>query len=93
MENVLAMEKRDETELNEHEQPESQVDWKSMWKPLCILIGTFAIIFWLPINNSRFAGAVIARASYSWRSGLSACSRRATACTVRGGPADAWPPG
>jgi hypothetical protein len=35
------------------------VDWKSIWKPLSIIIGVFAVFFWLPIDSSRFTGAVI----------------------------------
>jgi uncharacterized membrane protein YraQ (UPF0718 family) len=59
MDNLLAIERSEKVELDEHEQPESQVDWKSIWKPLGILIGAFAIIFWLPVGNSRFTGALI----------------------------------
>ncbi|MBT8363596.1 MAG: permease [Deltaproteobacteria bacterium] len=59
MDNLLAIERSEKVELDEHEQPESQVDWKSIWKPLGILIGAFAIIFWLPVSNSRFTGALI----------------------------------
>jgi len=46
-------------ELDHEEQPESQVDWKSIWKPLSIIAGVFVIFFWLPIDSSRFTGAVI----------------------------------
>ena len=59
MDDALAMEKREEVELDEHEPPESQINWSSIWKPLGILIGAFAIIFWLPVNDSRFTGALI----------------------------------
>jgi len=41
------------------EKPPSLVDWKSIWKPLSIIIGVFVVFFWLPINSSRFTGAVI----------------------------------
>ena len=37
----------------------SLIDWKSIWKPLGIIAGVFLIFFWLPIDNSRFSGAVI----------------------------------
>ena len=40
------------------EQP-SLVDWKTIWKPLGLIIGVFLIFFWLPIDNNRFTGAVI----------------------------------
>ena len=44
------------------ESPESQaakIDWKSIWKPLSVITGAFLIFFWLPIDSSRFTGAVI----------------------------------
>jgi len=37
----------------------SSIDWKAIWKPLSLIIGVFLVFFWLPINNSRFTGAVI----------------------------------
>ncbi|MBW2070899.1 MAG: metalloregulator ArsR/SmtB family transcription factor [Deltaproteobacteria bacterium] len=37
----------------------SLIDWKSIWKPLSVITGVFLVFFWLPIDNSRFAGAVI----------------------------------
>jgi len=37
----------------------SQVDWRSIWKPLSLVAGVFLIVFWLPLDNSRFTGAVI----------------------------------
>ena len=46
-------------EIQEEKQPESQMDWNSIWKPLGIIIGVFALFFWLPIDSSRFTGAVI----------------------------------
>lgn len=39
--------------------PTSQVDWRSIWKPLGIIIGGFLLFFWLPVTNSRFSGALI----------------------------------
>ncbi|MBT8332464.1 MAG: permease [Deltaproteobacteria bacterium] len=40
-------------------QSPSLVNWKDIWKPLGIIIGVFMVIFWLPIDSSRFTGAVI----------------------------------
>lgn len=37
----------------------SLVDWKDIWKPLSIITSVFLVFFWLPIDSSRFAGAVI----------------------------------
>ena len=39
--------------------PISQIYWKDIWKPLSIIAGIFLVFFWLPINSSRFTGAVI----------------------------------
>ena len=41
------------------EQPQSLIDWKGIWKPLSIIVGAFLVFFWLPIDSSRFTGAVI----------------------------------
>ena len=41
-----------------HTQP-GLVDWKTIWKPLSIITGVFLLFFWLPIDSSRFSGAVI----------------------------------
>ncbi|UCE84406.1 MAG: permease [Deltaproteobacteria bacterium] len=35
------------------------MDWKSIWKPMALIVGVFLGFFWLPIENSRFAGAVV----------------------------------
>jgi uncharacterized membrane protein YraQ (UPF0718 family) len=42
----------------EPEQP-SLIDWKSIWKPLSVITSVFLVIFWLPLESSRFTGAVI----------------------------------
>lgn len=43
----------------ETEKPQSLIDWKGIWKPLSIIVGAFLVFFWLPIDSSRFTGAVI----------------------------------
>jgi uncharacterized membrane protein YraQ (UPF0718 family) len=45
--------------IHEHENQPSKIDWKGIWKPLSIIAGTFLIFFWLPIDSSRFTGAVV----------------------------------
>jgi uncharacterized membrane protein YraQ (UPF0718 family) len=40
------------------EQP-GLIDWKTIWKPLGLIVGIFLIFFWLPLGNNRFTGAVI----------------------------------
>ena len=37
----------------------SIIDWKGIWKPLSVILGVFLIFFWIPVDNSRFTGAVI----------------------------------
>jgi uncharacterized membrane protein YraQ (UPF0718 family) len=37
----------------------SLIDWKSIWKPLSLIVGIFLVFFWLPVESSRFTGAVI----------------------------------
>jgi hypothetical protein len=37
----------------------SQIDWKSIWKPLAAIIGAFLVFFWLPVDSARFKEAVI----------------------------------
>ena len=45
--------------IDERESQPGKIDWKGIWKPLSIITGTFLIFFWLPIDNSRFTGALI----------------------------------
>jgi uncharacterized membrane protein YraQ (UPF0718 family) len=48
-----------ESESIENKVEPSLIDWKTIWKPLSIIVGVFIIFFWLPVGNSRFNGAVI----------------------------------
>lgn len=48
-----------ESKLEEAEPP-SQVDWKTIWKPLAAIVGAFLVFFWLPVESARFKEAVIA---------------------------------
>ena len=48
-----------ESEEIEKEVQPSLIDWKTIWKPLSVIVGGFIIFFWLPVDNSRFTGAVI----------------------------------
>jgi uncharacterized protein len=47
-----------EAAKKEPNQP-SLIEWKTIWKPLSIITGVFLAFFWLPIDSSRFTGAVI----------------------------------
>jgi uncharacterized membrane protein YraQ (UPF0718 family) len=37
----------------------SQVDWKSIWKPMSLITGAFLLFFFLPIESSRFTQSMI----------------------------------
>ncbi|MEA1949241.1 MAG: permease [Thermodesulfobacteriota bacterium] len=44
--------------IEEEAQP-SLVDWKTIWKPLVLILAIFLVFFWIPVGNTRFTGAVI----------------------------------
>ena len=46
-------------EVEEKESQPSIIDWKILWKPMILMVGLFVVFFYLPIENSRFSGAVI----------------------------------
>jgi uncharacterized membrane protein YraQ (UPF0718 family) len=49
-----------ETEgLEKEEAQPGLIDWKTIWKPLGLIVGLFLVFFWLPLGNNRFTGAVI----------------------------------
>jgi len=37
----------------------SMIAWKTIWKPLSVIVGVFLVLFWLPIDSARFTSAVI----------------------------------
>ncbi len=41
------------------EEEESQIQWSEIWKPLSVLVSTFLVLFWLPVESDRFRGAVL----------------------------------
>ncbi|MBC7358945.1 MAG: permease [Desulfacinum sp.] len=41
------------------EREESQISWREIWKPLTIIVGTFLVLFYLPMDSERFRGAVL----------------------------------
>ena len=45
--------------LEKQEAQPGLIDWKTIWKPLGLIIGIFLVFFWLPLDNTRFTGAVI----------------------------------
>ena len=59
MDEVSVIKSQAAKEMEEDEPQESLIDWKSIWKPMALIVGVFLGFFWLPIENSRFAGAVV----------------------------------
>ena len=57
MKGNLAAEKSLEPE--EEESQPSIIDWKILWKSMSLIVALFIVLFYLPIENRRFAGAVI----------------------------------
>ncbi len=41
------------------EEEESRIPWPEIWKPLSVIVGSFLILFWLPMESARFRGAVL----------------------------------
>jgi uncharacterized membrane protein YraQ (UPF0718 family) len=37
----------------------SQIDWKTIWGPMVLIIGAFLAAFYLPMESERFTGAVL----------------------------------
>jgi len=52
----VALQKSEEIEK---EEAPSLIDWRTIWKPLGLIVGIFLVFFWLPAGNNRFTGAVI----------------------------------
>jgi len=46
-------------EIDNKKELPNLVDWKTIWKPLGLIVGVFLIFFWLPVDNNRFTGALI----------------------------------
>jgi hypothetical protein len=49
----------DSATKDETNQQPSQIDWKSIWKPLAAIVGAFLVFFWLPVESTRFKDAVM----------------------------------
>lgn len=48
-----------EFDEEEEEVEPSMIDWKTIWKPMAIIIGVFLLFFWLPLHSDRFIQALI----------------------------------
>jgi uncharacterized membrane protein YraQ (UPF0718 family) len=51
-------EKNDKETADEPREP-SMIDWNQIWKPLALIVGTFLVVFWLPMGNQRFTSSII----------------------------------
>ena len=47
------------TEAHRVEEEESQIQWSALWKPLSLIVGSFLVLFCLPMESARFRGAVL----------------------------------
>jgi len=46
--------------LNQKQEPVAgRIEWSAIWKPMTLIIGVFAVVFWLPMDSQRFTGAVL----------------------------------
>jgi len=50
--------REDAAEIQEPIEP-SRIDWKTIWKPLLLIVGAFLVLFYLPMGNRRFTNAVL----------------------------------
>lgn len=41
------------------EEEHSQIDWKSIWKPLSLIASGFLLFFFLPVDSARFTNSII----------------------------------
>ncbi|HDL90434.1 MAG TPA: hypothetical protein ENG14_05975 [Thermodesulforhabdus norvegica] len=41
------------------EEPESQINWGEIWKPMTVLIAAFLVFFWLPMESERFRNSIL----------------------------------
>ena len=49
-----------EASTDDHmEEEPSQIDWKSLVKPLSLIVGGFLLFFFLPIDSARFTHSII----------------------------------
>lgn len=41
------------------EQMTSRIEWNTIWKPMLLIVGTFLVLFYLPMGSNRFTNAVM----------------------------------
>lgn len=45
-------------EVREEMEP-SRIDWKTIWIPMTLIVGSFLVLFYLPLESERFTNAII----------------------------------
>lgn len=45
-------------EVQEETEP-SRIDWKTIWMPMTLIVGTFLLLFYLPMDSERFTNALM----------------------------------
>ncbi len=50
---------RDDVLESREEMEPSRIDWKTIWMPMLLIVGTFLVLFYLPMGNKRFTGAIM----------------------------------
>ena len=48
----------DVAESREEMEP-SRIDWKTIWMPMLLIVGTFLVLFYLPMDSKRFTSAIM----------------------------------
>jgi len=56
---TVAQKRLREDALEDREQMESRIEWKSIWKPMLMIVGAFLVLFYLPMESKRFTHAVM----------------------------------
>lgn len=62
MSNARVAEKQlagDDVAENREEMEPSKIDWRTIWKPMLLIVGTFLVLFYLPMDSKRFTNAIM----------------------------------
>ncbi|MDY0040041.1 MAG: permease [Desulforhabdus sp.] len=44
---------------NGEEMEPSRIDWKTIWMPMTLIVGSFLVLFYLPMDSERFTNAIM----------------------------------
>jgi len=48
-----------DTAESRDEMEPSRIDWKTIWMPMLLIVGTFLVLFYLPMESKRFTNAIM----------------------------------